>query len=146
MKTKGTCHSHQVELAVGRAFEYRGGRATTPRPAVPSPAPSPRPPPRPAPFIRRAFPPRPPPTQYRAPAPNATVVARARFPSPSYSTETFPAPPPPPYRQAAPRPRTLPQRVTPEDLQALLPPPTTSMDQKTQSSFQVLYMFRYKVL
>ncbi|XP_047540485.1 protein piccolo-like isoform X2 [Vanessa atalanta] len=131
----------QVELAVGRApFEYRGGRATTPRPTVPSPAPpAPRPAPRPAAFIRRAFPPRPPPspTPYRAPVPNATVVGRARFPSPSYSTETFPAPPPPPYRQqAVPRPRQLQPRVTPEDLQALLPPPTTSMDQKTQSSFQ----------
>ncbi|XP_034826608.1 uncharacterized protein [Maniola hyperantus] len=128
----------QVELAVGRApFEYRGGRATTPRPSVPSAPPSPRPPPRPAPFIRRAFPPRPTqPVQYRTPAPNATVVGRARFPSSSYATETFSAPPPPPYRQVLPRPRPPPTRVTPEDLQALLPPPPTSMDQKTQSSFQ----------
>lgn len=125
---------------MGRApFEYRGARATAPRPSVPSPAPPAPRAPRPAPFIRRAFPPRPPPSPapYRAPAPNATVVGRARFASPSYNTETFPAPPPPPYRQAVPRPRAMQPRVTPEDLQALLPPPTTSMDQKTQSSFQV---------
>ncbi|OWR54636.1 hypothetical protein KGM_216157 [Danaus plexippus plexippus] len=119
----------QVELAVGRApFEYRGGRPTTPRPTTPTP-PSPRPP---RPMVRRAFPPRPtPPTQYRPP--NATVVGRTRFPTPY---DTFPAPPPPPYRQQVPRPRPPPPRVTPEDLQALLPPSTTSMDQKTQSSFQ----------
>ncbi|XP_072948218.1 uncharacterized protein [Epargyreus clarus] len=131
----------QVELAVGRAsFEYRGGRQTAPRPP-PSPAP-PSPAPRPAPFVRRAFPPpaarpAPPPTPpaYRSPAPNATVVARPRFPPAGYATDAFPAPPPPPYRQAMPRPRPPPPRVTQEDLQALLPP-TTTMDQKTQSSVQ----------
>ncbi|XP_014368318.2 uncharacterized protein LOC106718680 [Papilio machaon] len=144
----------QVELAVGRPpFEYRGVRPTVPRPqttpppqpALPSPAPPPPPPPR-APlrpsFIRRSFPPRPshhPSPVYRSPAPNATVVGRARFPT-NYTAEPFPAPPP--YRQGVqvavvqrPRPPP-PTRVTPEDLQALLPPPTTSMDQKTQSSFQ----------
>ncbi|CAG5026578.1 unnamed protein product [Parnassius apollo] len=77
------------------------------------------------------------------PAPNATVVGRARFPTPNYAADTFPAPPP--YRQQGvtvvqrprpPPPPPPPPRVTPEDLQALLPPPTTSMDQKTQSSFQ----------
>ncbi|CAK1543529.1 unnamed protein product [Leptosia nina] len=113
----------QVELAVGRApFEYRGARPTI-RPPAPTSAPIPSPSsPRPRPnFIRRAFV-----TQYRQPA---AVVTRQRFPY------EFP-PPPPPYRQATPRPRTQPPRVTQEDLQALLPPPPTSMDQKTQSSFQ----------
>ncbi|CAH2057049.1 unnamed protein product, partial [Iphiclides podalirius] len=125
-------------------------------PSLPSPAPPPPPPPRApvrgAPFVRRAFPPRPPhhPSPvYRSPAPNATVVGRARFPAPNYAQDTtFPAPPPP-YRQQGvqsvavvqrprppPPPPPPPPRVTPEDLQALLPPPTTSMDQKTQSSFQ----------
>ncbi|XP_068625194.1 uncharacterized protein [Battus philenor] len=149
----------QVELAVGRPpFEYRGVRASVPRPqatppppppppqpALPSPAPPPPPPPRAPvrpPFIRRSFPPRPshhPSPIYRNPAPNATVVGRARFPA-NYAADAFPAPPP--YRQGVqvavvqrPRPPP-PTRVTPEDLQALLPPPTTSMDQKTQSSFQ----------
>lgn len=125
----------QVELAVGRApFEYRGARPTI-RPPTPtsSPIPSPSSPaPRPRPnFIRRAFVARPQaPTQYRA-TPNATIVTRQRFPYPEFP------PPPPPYRQAIPRPRPQPPRVTQEDLQALLPPPSTSMDQKTQSSFQV---------
>ncbi|XP_047506696.1 protein piccolo-like isoform X2 [Pieris napi] len=122
----------QVELAVGRApFEYRGARPTL-RPPTPTSSPIPSPSsPRPRPnFIRRAFVARPqPPTQYRAP-PNATIVTRQRFPYPEFP------PPPPPYRQAVPRPRPQPPRVTQEDLQALLPPPPTSMDQKTQSSFQ----------
>ncbi|XP_038218632.1 protein piccolo-like [Zerene cesonia] len=122
----------QVELAVGRApFEYRGARPTI-RPPAPSASPIPSAARQQRPnFIRRAFVTRPAaPAQYRAP-PNATIVTRARFPQ----YPDFP-PPPPPYRQAAPRPRPQPPRVTPEDLQALLPPPPTSMDQKTQSSFQ----------
>lgn len=77
---------------------------------------------------------------YRVPAPNATVVGRARFPA---FTD------PPPYRQQAPRPRPPPPapspqqqqqqqaRFSPEDLKVLLPPSTTSMDQKTRSRFQV---------
>ncbi|KAJ2941343.1 hypothetical protein O0L34_g3543 [Tuta absoluta] len=137
----------QVELAVGRApFEYRAPRAPPPRAPAPSPAPAPALPPPRQPFVRRALPARQPPdVQYRPP--NATVVGR-RFPE--YGTQpSFPAPPPP-YRQQAPAPRPRPPlaappspapapapapRVTPEDLQALLPPSTT-MDQKTQSSFQ----------
>ncbi|XP_041974635.1 protein piccolo-like [Aricia agestis] len=127
----------QVELAVGRpTFEYRSGCPPTPTPrppASPGPPPPPRAAPRPAPFVRRAYPARPPPpAPFRSPAPNATVVARPRFPP--YTTDAYP-PPPPPYRQIS-RPRVQPPRVTPEDLQALLPPPPTSMDQKTQSSYQ----------
>ncbi|KAI5633258.1 hypothetical protein NE865_14012 [Phthorimaea operculella] len=140
----------QVELAVGRApFEYRAPRAPAPRATPPSPSPS-LPPPR-QPFVRRAMPVRQPQdVQYRAP--NATVSAQrycsrpevprirhaAYVPSAAAAVQTAgsgaaaqassrrapPAPPPPPA-----------PRVTPEDLQALLPPSTT-MDQKTQSSFQ----------
>lgn len=70
----------------------------------------------------------------------------AAFPPPPLPP---PPPPPPPYRSqvaralrppASPAPSAPPpqhSRVTPEDLQALLPPTTASMDQKTQSSFQV---------
>lgn len=129
----------QVELAVGRApFEYRARPAPSPRPPAspsPLPPPSPRPAPRPASYIRRTFPVRPP-VSYRPPVPNATVVSRPRFPT---YADSFPPPPPPPYRGVRPRPANpqMMQRVTQEDLQALMPPSTTAMDQKTQSSFQV---------
>lgn len=172
---------------MGRApFEYRAPRTPAPlrmpsSPAPPSPAPpsspSPRPMSRPAPYIRRTFtparpappPPPPPPSAiaYRgAPAPNATLVTRSRFPTSVYSSEAFGPPPPYSVRQTPtrmphratgpPAPPSLPppppppspssSRVTPEDLQALLPPPTTSMDQKTQSSFQVCFQVNSKTI
>lgn len=137
-----------MELAVGRPpfAEYRTPRTPAPiaapvrsslgaaPPSLPAP-PSPSAPVR-AGCVRRAAPPAraAPPSSYRGPAVRA-------LPSPGYGVP-FPAPPPPPpYRQQA-RPMRPPQqiqhsRVTQEDLQALLPPPTASMDQKTQSSFQV---------
>ncbi|XP_059055891.1 proteoglycan 4-like [Achroia grisella] len=175
----------QVELAVGRApFEYRAVRPTArpgpppgvgpalppppPPPPRAAPAPAPPPSPRPAPFVRRAYPPRPPVTTsvpaaspvatYRAPN---TVLNRARFPPPGFAGE------PPPYRQAAPRPRAplphlqhpahpahppqhtppTPQaRFTPEDLKVLLPPSTTSMDQKTRSRFQEFQRFQQQYI
>ncbi|XP_048001347.1 nucleolar protein dao-5-like [Leguminivora glycinivorella] len=147
-------------------FEYRAPRPPLPLPRPPAsppppprrgaglPAPPPPPPasPRPAPRAplaahpahtpRRAAPQQRPPLHqhqpvYRAPLTPGTVAAaavgaglRPRFPSPSYTAEFTP---PPPYKQY-PRPRLQP--VTHEDLQALLPPSTTAMDQKTQSSFQ----------
>lgn len=156
----------QVELAVGRApFEYRLPLAPPPPPpappsrVVPVAPPSPRPAPRAPPsFVRRAYaPPRSPAPPaspaYRAAPPNATVVSRARFSvapgsTPQYATSEFPAPAPPPYRHRqpvrarapaparTPPPPPPPTRVSAEDLQALLPPTTASMDQKTQSSFQ----------
>lgn len=124
-------------MAVGRApFEYRARPAPSPSPLPP---PSPRPAPRPAPYIRRSFPARPP-LQYRPPAPSAPVAGRARF---APYVDSLPAPPP--YRGARPaRPTHAPhamQRVSQEDLQALMPPSTTAMDQKTQSSFQVISLF-----
>ncbi|XP_063833919.1 titin-like [Ostrinia nubilalis] len=141
----------QVELAVGRPqFEYAGARPRAPAPPRPAfvrrALPPPRAPPPRAPPPHTPPPPPPPPPQppqqpaqagpaYRVPAPNATVVGRARFPAFAAS--------PPPYRQQAPRPRPptpaqhQPQaRFSPEDLKVLLPPSTTSMDQKTRSRFQ----------
>uniref|UniRef100_A0A2A4JBS6 Nuclear receptor coactivator 6 TRADD-N domain-containing protein n=2 Tax=Heliothis virescens TaxID=7102 RepID=A0A2A4JBS6_HELVI len=114
----------QVELAVGRPpfAEYRTPRTPAPM-AAPARSPLPAP----------CTPPAPPAPR---PAPRVQMAGAGR---PGY-TATFPAPPP--YRQQLARPlRPPPQvaqhsRVTSEDLQALLPPPTASMDQKTQSSFQ----------
>ncbi|CAH0597175.1 unnamed protein product [Chrysodeixis includens] len=63
--------------------------------------------------------------------------------------------PPPPYRQQLARPPPLQHphaphaqhsRVTPEDLQALLPPTTASMDQKTQSSFQEFQRYQQQYI
>ncbi|XP_063542718.1 titin-like, partial [Cydia strobilella] len=148
----------QMELAVGRLpFEYRAPRppmprppaspAPTPPPGPPTPGPTPGPPPGPTPSASPRPAPRPPPPRrvappqrpqlpqqpvYRAPLTPGTAAAglRPRYPSPGYTAEFAP---PPPYKQY-PRPRLQP--VTHEDLQALMPPSTTSMDQKTQSSFQ----------
>ncbi|CAH0760184.1 unnamed protein product [Diatraea saccharalis] len=168
----------QVELAAGRAqLEYRGVRGSVGEVRPPAPfvrrtfAPA-RPPPPPPPTVQGQPPQPPPPTAqstvtYRAPAANATVVGRARFPS-----GFGPEPPPPPYR-ADPRPRVRPRpppppspatasspapapaptpspasapRFSPEDLKVLLPPSTTSMDQKTRSRFQEFQWFQQQYI
>lgn len=146
----------QVELAVGRPpfAEYRSPRPPAP---VREPAPS-AVPTRPPAFVRRAAPP----TPYRVhlgapPSPQRSVLMQ----SGGYSAVTFnpspsPSPlppPPPPYRSQVtrairPPPPPQPQhsRVTPEDLQALLPPTTASMDQKTQSSFQEFQRYQQQYI
>ncbi|XP_047035152.1 histone-lysine N-methyltransferase SETD1B-like [Helicoverpa zea] len=152
----------QVELAVGRPpfAEYRTPRTPAPMaapvrsplpaPCTPPASPAPRPAPRPPAFVRRPAPPAPPapPPRPQPPQP-AYRVQMAGGGRPGY-TATFPAPPP--YRQQLTRPlRPPPQvaqhsRVTPEDLQALLPPPTASMDQKTQSSFQEFQRYQQQYI
>ncbi|XP_075985603.1 uncharacterized protein LOC142982804 [Anticarsia gemmatalis] len=118
-------------------------------------------PPSPAPYRvhMSAAPPSPAPP---SPAPGRSVVMQ----SGGYSAVAFPPPPPPPYRSQVPRARGPPppsqsappsspappaphaqhSRVTPEDLQALLPPPTASMDQKTQSSFQEFQRYQQQYI